>query len=239
MWDTMFGSGPLLRQYIVVAAVNLASLSAGLGYGWPSPALVKLTNGTDTGLSRTITEEDGSWLVALPCLTFANKVWVLLLARSALGALDAVVFCCKEIRGALGAVLNIFVTFGMVLLLSAGSKELASAEMIEYSLISRGEHLGTVWHLFKNRIFIRSLTITMVFSIFGQLICHNCIMAYLEMILDSTDTTVEPKLASLTIGCIGLLASFCTLFTDKFGRKPILIVTLIGSGLSLVSEPNF
>lgn len=47
--------------------VNLASISAGLGYGWPSPALVKLTNGT-AGFAHPITEEDGSWLVSLPGL---------------------------------------------------------------------------------------------------------------------------------------------------------------------------
>lgn len=117
-----------------------------------------------------------------------------------------------------------------------GSKELASAEMLEYSTITN-EGKPTIWPLFKDQIFLRAITITTIFSLIGQLVCHNCIMAYLQTILNATDTTVGPEVASLYIGFIGLAASFCTLFADRFGRKPILIVTLVGSGFSLVSLP--
>lgn len=105
--------------------------------------------------------------------------------------------------------------------------------MLEYSITS--EEQIPIKLLFKNEVFLKALAITAIFSAIGQLVCHNCIMAYLQTILNSADTSVEPEIASLVVGCIGLVASFCTLFTDMIGRKPILLVTLAGSGLSLVS----
>ncbi|KPJ05218.1 Facilitated trehalose transporter Tret1 [Papilio xuthus] len=70
-----FSSEPgVLRQYAVVIFVNLSVLTTGMSVAWPSPMLVKLTNATETPLYRTITEEEGSWIVSIGflCTMFTN-----------------------------------------------------------------------------------------------------------------------------------------------------------------------
>ncbi|XP_061380092.1 facilitated trehalose transporter Tret1-like isoform X1 [Danaus plexippus] len=66
-------SSALIRQFTIATLVNLVSLTAGVSMLWSSPMLVKLRNGTDTPLSRPITQEEGSWIVSggylVACIT--------------------------------------------------------------------------------------------------------------------------------------------------------------------------
>ncbi|XP_032523630.2 facilitated trehalose transporter Tret1-like [Danaus plexippus] len=54
----------IIRQYITVVIVNLATLTSGMSIAWPSPVILKLQNGTDTPFSTPITNEESSWTVS-------------------------------------------------------------------------------------------------------------------------------------------------------------------------------
>ncbi|XP_041985524.1 uncharacterized protein LOC121737858 [Aricia agestis] len=58
-------SSPLLRQYALVAIVNFSVFTSGISFAWPSPILVKLNDPEQTPLSRSITSEEGSWIVSV------------------------------------------------------------------------------------------------------------------------------------------------------------------------------
>ncbi|KAI5645564.1 sugar transporter domain-containing protein [Phthorimaea operculella] len=115
-----------------------------------------------------------------------------------------------------------------------GSEELASAELKEYALATTEIQISTR-ELFSNRLFLKTVGIVMVLGAGFQLIGFNAVTFYLQTILESTQTSIRPEVASVIIGCIQLTASLCTAFTtDRFGRKPILTVTLIGMSLGML-----
>lgn len=217
---------------------------------------------------------------------FASEVWMLLLGRAILGISDIYAFntvpmyaseiASKEIRGALGTILQILCSIGVVLMMCIGpfvsylhlniiytcfalivtvpmlflpdspyflysrgknqealrvltylrgSESIASDELKEYSLCDK--QTVAKRELFKNRTFLKSLFIVLVLSGGTQLVGFNSISFYLQTILESTHTSVQPELASVITGIIQLVSSLCTtLVTDKFGRKPILTTTL-------------
>lgn len=91
--------------------------------------------------------------------------------------------------------------------------------------------------IIKNRMFLKSLTLVLILGLGSQFVGFNAVSFYLQTVLESTQTSVRPEIASVTIGLIQLFASFCTtLVTDRFGRKPILSVTCVGMGLGMVSS---
>lgn len=70
----------------------------------------------------------------------------------------------------------------------------------------------------------------------SQLTGFNAVAFYLQTILESTKASVSPELASVILGLIQFSASICTtVVIDKFGRKPILAVTLMGVVIGMVS----
>jgi MFS family permease len=76
-----------------------------------------------------------------------------------------------------------------------------------------------------------------VIAIRAHLIGYNAIAFYLQTVLESTQTSVRPEVASVIIGLIQLTASFCTIvLTDRFGRKPILSGSLLGMTVGMVSS---
>ncbi|KAF9797490.1 hypothetical protein SFRURICE_008738 [Spodoptera frugiperda] len=89
--------------------------------------------------------------------------------------------------------------------------------------------------IIKNRMFLKSLTLVLILGLGSQFVGFNAVSFYLQTVLESTQTSVRPEIASVTIGLIQLFASFCTtLVTDRFGRKPILSVTCVGMGLGML-----
>ncbi|XP_013142134.1 PREDICTED: facilitated trehalose transporter Tret1-like [Papilio polytes] len=84
----------ILRQYAVVIFVNLSVLTTGMSVAWPSPMLVKLTNATETPLYRTITEEEGSWIVSIGflCTVFTNILLGMLI--DSIGRKYCVIIAC-------------------------------------------------------------------------------------------------------------------------------------------------
>ncbi|KAL4708589.1 hypothetical protein ACJJTC_014197 [Scirpophaga incertulas] len=67
---------PLVRQYLIVIAVNLNVLGIGVAIAWPSSMLVKLRDETDTVLDRPITEEEGSWIVSAGFLVGSVLIFI-------------------------------------------------------------------------------------------------------------------------------------------------------------------
>jgi Na+/melibiose symporter-like transporter len=115
-----------------------------------------------------------------------------------------------------------------------GSEAAAIEEIKEYASTNiRGE---VVKHkLFKNRIFWKSLILVVMITICTQLIGFNAVSFYLQSILESTKTSVEPEIASVVIGLIQLFASVCsTIVSDRFGRKAIMSITLLGMMMGMV-----
>ncbi|KPJ21147.1 Facilitated trehalose transporter Tret1 [Papilio machaon] len=65
-----------------------------MSVAWPSPMLVKLTNATETPLHRTITEEEGSWIVSIGflCTMFTNVLLGMLI--DSIGRKYCVILAC-------------------------------------------------------------------------------------------------------------------------------------------------
>ncbi|CAH0697052.1 unnamed protein product [Spodoptera exigua] len=118
-----------------------------------------------------------------------------------------------------------------------GSEALALEEMKLYSLsqpkISKRE-------IFRDRTTLKTLGKVVFLSMFLDLIGYNAVLFYMQTILKSTHTSVSEQIASVVNGCIQLVACFCTIFmTDRFGRKPILVTTLMGMALGMLGLGTF
>lgn len=164
---------------------------------------------------------------------YATEVWMLLLGRALVGIADAGIFtilpmyaseiASKEIRGSLGTILQIMCSFGVVTM-----PEFEKADEMNTESVSKKD-------IIKNRMFLKSLTLVLILGLGSQFVGFNAVSFYLQTVLESTQTSVRPEIASVTIGLIQLFASFCTtLVTDRFGRKPILSVTCVGMGLGML-----
>ncbi|KAJ0170729.1 hypothetical protein K1T71_013501 [Dendrolimus kikuchii] len=226
---------------------------------------------------------------------YAYDVWMLLVGRALLGIADAFVFIVvpmyasevssKEIRGALGTILQVVCSTGVLIMFSMGpfvsywtlnvifasvvvattmplillpdspyflyskglnheslkvltflrgTETLAIEEIKEYSLLDNNIKIP-ITQIFKNKIFLKSFFI--VFFIVGwvHLLGFNTVSFYLQTILDSTQTSVQPEIASVIVGVIQILSSIVTTFiTDRFGRKPILTTTLSAQAVGMV-----
>ncbi|XP_045539844.1 arabinose-proton symporter-like [Papilio machaon] len=115
-----------------------------------------------------------------------------------------------------------------------GSEQLAMQEIEEYTLSSKQEKVNKILIL-KNPTVRKSLVISVIFSIGCQMVGYNAVSYYLQTILISTHTSIMPEIASVIIGVIQFVSSFLTMFTtDRFGRKIILITSLIGMTIGLV-----
>ncbi|CAK1594665.1 unnamed protein product [Parnassius mnemosyne] len=122
-----------------------------------------------------------------------------------------------------------------VLKLLRGTDQAAKEEIAEYAISMNNEKVDKM-KLFKNRLVLKSLGISMVFCAGSQLIGFNAVSFYLQTILISTKTNVMPEIASVIIGLIQFFASCCTtLVTERFNRKHILISSLIGMLIGMVA----
>lgn len=110
---------------------------------------------------------------------------------------------------------------------------MAREEMKEYSLNSND--FVSKKDLLKNITTVKTIGKVIFLGIGFQMIGYNAVSPYLQTIFESTNTSLKPEVASVVIGCIQLLGCLCTIFlTDRFGRKPILTITLIGMAIGLV-----
>ncbi|KPJ21155.1 Facilitated trehalose transporter Tret1 [Papilio machaon] len=112
-------------------------------------------------------------------------------------------------------------------------------EIEEYTLSSKQEKVNKI-SILKNPTVRKSLVISVIFSIGCQMVGYNAVSYYLQTILISTHTSIMPEIASVIIGVIQFVSSFLTMFTtDRFGRKIILITSLIGMTIGLIGLGTF
>lgn len=116
-----------------------------------------------------------------------------------------------------------------------GSEELAKEEISMYDKSLNNQKIE-IKSLLKDRVFLKTLGISIIFGATTQVTGFNAISFYLQTILESTKTSLMPEIASIIISLIQLLASCSSAFViDRFQRKRMLITSFIGLLLGLVS----
>ncbi|CAG9118918.1 unnamed protein product [Plutella xylostella] len=90
--------------------------------------------------------------------------------------------------------------------------------------------------LLKNKVILKTLGLVAVYCTLLVLTGHSAVMYYLQPILVATNTNISSEIASVIISVMQLASSIVTaLVVDKFGRRPILIVTVIGIFIGKIS----
>nr|XP_022917209.1 facilitated trehalose transporter Tret1-like [Onthophagus taurus] len=84
-----------------------------------------------------------------------------------------------------------------------------------------------------------------IFLLFGikslqQFNGNTALEAYIQPIIESSNSGIEPEIASIIIGCIQLPAVYLSgILVDKLGRKPLFITSTIGCGIALFGEGTY
>lgn len=121
------------------------------------------------------------------------------------------------------------------LTLLRGSEEAAHEEIKEFATAKDVDSEVDATSLLKDKVVIKTFILVTFLSIGLNLIGYNAVNFYLQTIFESAQTSISSEISSLIVGVIQLLACFCTFFlTDRFGRKPILCISLIVLGIGMV-----
>lgn len=116
-----------------------------------------------------------------------------------------------------------------------GSESLAKEEIKEYS--TNNNRKIDMKLLLRNKIFLKTILIITVLGIGVQGIGYNAVTFYLQTILEASNTSIKSETASVIMGFVQLSAAFCAqTIADRFSRKIILMTTLFGMCLGLVSN---
>lgn len=95
---------------------------------------------------------------------------------------------------------------------------------------------GGIKDLFKSRACCKGLVITVGLMILQQFAGINAVNSYLQTIFDATGSGLSPEISSIIIGVVQLFTTMVTSsLVDKSGRRILLLLSLIGSGVSLVA----
>lgn len=122
-----------------------------------------------------------------------------------------------------------------VLTFYRGSESVAHEELKEYEADSIKQENINKKDIITDRLFLKCAFLIVILGLGSQFVGFNAVTFYLQTVLESTQTSVMPEIASVIIGLIQLSASFGTTFmTDKFGRKPILTVTCVGMAFGML-----
>ncbi|XP_022919965.1 facilitated trehalose transporter Tret1-like [Onthophagus taurus] len=84
-----------------------------------------------------------------------------------------------------------------------------------------------------------------IFLLFGvkslqQFNGNTALEAYIQPIIESSNSGIEPEIASIIIGCIQLPAVYLSgILVDKLGRKPLLLTSTIGCSIALFGEGTY
>ncbi|CAH0592764.1 unnamed protein product [Chrysodeixis includens] len=123
-----------------------------------------------------------------------------------------------------------------VLTFLRGTETIANEEIKEYEIAAQKNN-GSISKIdiLRNPLFRKSVVLICLLSLGAQFSGFNAVSSYLQTILESTQTSVRPEIASVIIGSIQMFASICTtLVTDRFGRKPLLISTIFGMAVGML-----
>ncbi|CAH0721257.1 unnamed protein product, partial [Brenthis ino] len=90
--------------------------------------------------------------------------------------------------------------------------------------------------LFKNKTFLKALSLSILLSVGTQAIGINCVNFYLQTIMEASNTSLPSEVGSVIVGAIQILACVgTTLIMNLFRRRTILLSSLIGFFIGMVS----
>ncbi|XP_061380037.1 facilitated trehalose transporter Tret1-like isoform X2 [Danaus plexippus] len=126
-----------------------------------------------------------------------------------------------------------------ILIFLRESDTLIKNEIEDYKLWSQEKTVDRI-ALLKNKVFLKSLSLSILLCVGSNLTGFNAVSFYLQTIIESTRTKLRSDIASVVIGCIQIFAALCaTLVSNKFGRRTILLASLSGIFLGLVGLGTF
>ncbi|XP_031764049.2 facilitated trehalose transporter Tret1-like [Galleria mellonella] len=127
-----------------------------------------------------------------------------------------------------------------VLTMLRGSEERAKEEIEQYSLYKRENEIEISKKIYKEKTFWKAIFISLTLAILSQCSGYNSVSFYLLTVLESTETSISPGIASAVVGGIQLFGACITAcIVDKFGRKMILFSSFIGIALGMCGLGTF
>lgn len=94
------------------------------------------------------------------------------------------------------------------------------------------ENQGTFREVFFNVRNRRNIIVVLGLSALGELSGSQIVLLYAQTIFASLDTGIDSKYSSIIFGIVQLGAAVLACFlVDTMGRRPLLLISIIGSGL--------
>ncbi|KAI4456984.1 sugar transporter-like [Holotrichia oblita] len=98
----------------------------------------------------------------------------------------------------------------------------------------------TFWEFLSNPIYRKPMIILFGVKTLHQLSGESAISAYMQTIIGLTDSSLSEEMSSIIFGAIQLPAALTSGFLiDRLGRKPLVIISAIGSAVALFAEGAF
>jgi sugar porter (SP) family MFS transporter len=96
--------------------------------------------------------------------------------------------------------------------------------------LKKNEQKGNFFDLFKSRVYIKGLVISLVLIIAQQLSGVNAVLFYTQEIFAAAGANeMSPEISSIIIGIVIFLSSFIApLLSDRLGRRLLLLQSLLG-----------
>ncbi|XP_019874968.1 facilitated trehalose transporter Tret1-like [Aethina tumida] len=98
------------------------------------------------------------------------------------------------------------------------------------------ENKASIKDLFKSRACLRALIIVNGLMIIQQFSGINAVLGFMETIFSATGSSIPPEYSTIFVGIVQMLTVVVSSqLIDRLGRKILLLISTIGSFLSLVS----
>ncbi|CAH1375889.1 unnamed protein product, partial [Tenebrio molitor] len=96
--------------------------------------------------------------------------------------------------------------------------------------LKKNEQKENFFDLFKSKVYIKGLVISLVLIIAQQLSGVNAVLFYTQEIFEAAGANgMSPEISSIIIGLVIFLSSFGTLFlSDRLGRRLLILISLLG-----------
>ncbi|KAF2892004.1 hypothetical protein ILUMI_14169 [Ignelater luminosus] len=238
---------------------NLRMITSGIHYGWPSLSLPKLLQ-NDSHIP--ITSDEGSWIAT----AYARSVTILMIARYLAGISDGLIcfsvpiyfgeIADPNIRGLLGSVVSVAWIFGILVTYLLGSYlSIADTALISliipmllpltfpfipessYYLLMKGKIKDARDSLmvFKRTNNVEDELNRLKEAVKEQ---NKNTGKYLDLFtVKKARDSVSPAVASIIYFSVQLvLSAVCSVIVDKTGRKPLMIIFVIDTGIALLTE---
>ncbi|KAG0714840.1 Facilitated trehalose transporter Tret1 [Chionoecetes opilio] len=248
------------RQIMAAAFASLSSVSIGFITSYSSLTLQQLRN--DTSLDY-VDSRDSGWIVVVVsyiigiqrALSALSRFPHLLIVVSLLREVYATEIAEPQIRGLMGAFPEAAVALGSLLCYGFGAVvdwrwlAILSAVVPGVPLFLRCP-AARVHHAIKRKTIASEVIqkpqnwkpVLVVFLVFicGQFSGFAVVTAYTVDIFNEASTNLDPNTATVIVGIVRFIATLVSaVLLDRVGRKPLLIISAIGSSVGMVSIGAF